>query len=149
MSMPRFVLLYHDCPPDYSRPSHWDLMLERGDLLVTWALERLPHQWQTAYERTANVFPNSPQLAERNEVPAQQLGDHRREYLGFEGEVGGNRGRVIRVAAGTYHSGPDSLSSLEFSLSSDAIAGPVVICRARIDDDQWILSCGSASESAG
>ncbi len=147
MSMPRFVLLYHDCPPDYSRLSHWDLMLERGDLLVTWALEQLPHQWQTAYERTANVFPNSPQLAERNEVPAQQLGDHRRNYLEFEGELSSNRGRVIRVASGAYIIKSKSPLCLELSLSGNGITGRVAIRRANSDEDHWMLLSSSTDFS--
>ena len=40
------------------------------------------------------------------------LGDHRREYLDYEGEVSGNRGQVKRLAAGKIESiewNPDGL----------------------------------------
>ena len=43
--MPRFVLLRHECPPDWVKPSHWDLMLERGQVLETWQLIDLPASW--------------------------------------------------------------------------------------------------------
>ena len=35
--MPRYVILQHDTPPGYPRPLHWDLMLEQGRTLRTWA----------------------------------------------------------------------------------------------------------------
>src|SRR5436190_3749443 len=102
--MPRFVLLYHDCPPTYERTSHWDLMLESGDVLRTWALERLPRDWRAVRSITSAVHPNCPLLAGENIVAALQLRDHRRDYLELEGPLTGDRGTVMRVAVGTYHS---------------------------------------------
>jgi hypothetical protein len=80
--MPRFVVLRHETPTGYSRPSHYDLMLEQGEMLRTWALENLP---------TAD----QPVLAER-------LPDHRNVYLEYEGAVSGERGSVTRVDHGEY-----------------------------------------------
>src|SRR4029079_11706988 len=102
--MPRFVLLYHDCPPNYERTSHWDFMLESGDVLRTWALDRLPRDWEGAFARTSPVYPDCPLLAGDNTVAAMQLGHHRRDYLELEGPLSGDRGTVMRVAAGTYRS---------------------------------------------
>src|SRR6266516_4579452 len=98
--MPRFVLLYHDCPPKYERPSHWDLMIEAGEMLRTWALERLPRSWRDLQNRTAAVYSNCAAVAETDSVSARMLGDHRRDYLEFEGPLSGERGAVIRIAAG-------------------------------------------------
>src|SRR4051812_41166798 len=100
--MPRFVLLYHDCPPEYVRPSHWDLMLESGDMLRTWALAQLPRQWHAARTRTVERGGECPPLAAGNVVDARELADHRRDYLEFEGAICGQRGSVIRIEAGTY-----------------------------------------------
>lgn len=80
--MPRFVLLRHDVPADFGRPSHWDLMLEDGAELLTWALEQLP----------SNDCP----------VPAIRLAPHRIEYLDYEGPVSRARGFVQRRDAGTF-----------------------------------------------
>ena len=80
--MPRFVILRHDCPPGYQRPTHWDFMLDSGDALRTWAL---------AEEPVAN-----------REIAAEQLADHRREYLTYEGPISGGRGSVARWDAGEY-----------------------------------------------
>lgn len=110
--MARFVLLYHDCPPGYVRASHWDLMLESGDMLRTWALDRLPRSWEEWRARTAERFPNCAAHADGEEVAAAALGDHRREYLEFEGEVSGGRGSVVRVASGVYEIGEEARTQL-------------------------------------
>lgn len=76
MSTTQFVVLEHRMPPHSSRQDHYDLMLERGGLLLTWALPRLPDSGES--------------------VSAQRLADHRLAYLDYEGEVSGGRGVVSR-----------------------------------------------------
>jgi hypothetical protein len=139
--MPRFVLLYHDCPPDYERASHWDFMLESGDVLRTWALERLPHDWQAARSRTSVVYPNCPSLAADNTVAAMQLSDHRRDYLEKEGLLSGGRGTVIRVAAGTYGSEDEMPGNWQVVLASDEIATIVLLLQSEADEKRWTLRC--------
>lgn len=75
--MPRFVLLEHRW-----NGVHWDLMFEVGDVLRTWAID-------------APIVPGA-------DLPARALGDHRRVYLEYEGEISGNRGTVRRVDQGRY-----------------------------------------------
>ena len=75
--MPRFVLLEHNW-----NGVHWDFMLEAGDALRTWAID-------------------TPIVAGRD-LPARALGNHRKLYLDYEGEIAGNRGTVRRVDAGTF-----------------------------------------------
>ncbi|QEG40138.1 hypothetical protein UC8_21440 [Roseimaritima ulvae] len=58
-------------------------MFETTDGLLTWAVEHMPAVGQP------------PQ-------PALRLPLHRAVYLDYEGPVSGDRGRVIRVQAGTY-----------------------------------------------
>lgn len=141
--MPRFVLLYHDCPPGYARPSHWDFMMEAGDVLRTWALEQLPQNWTKARAATTRQHPQCPSLAESNEVAALQLGEHRRDYLEIEGSLRGDRGSVVRVAAGDYASERESCDEWRITLSGDAIAGRVVLRRS-VTPAQWTLECLSA-----
>jgi hypothetical protein len=76
-TMLRFVLLEHDHPE-----LHWDFMLERGDVLLTWRLDRIP--------------------TEACEIAATSLPDHRVAYLDYEGPVSGNRGSVQRVDRGGF-----------------------------------------------
>lgn len=80
--MPRYVILFHKTPTGYARAAHWDLMLETGDTLRTWALDQEPR---------ADV-----------EIAAEQLADHRPLYLDYEGPVAGDRGTVTRWCAGNY-----------------------------------------------
>ncbi len=75
--MPRFVLLEHRWDG-----VHWDLMLEHGEALRTWAID-------------APIVPDV-------DLPARALPGHRRIYLEYEGEVSGNRGTVRRIDQGTY-----------------------------------------------
>lgn len=80
--MPRFAVLLHETPGDYVRPTHYDVMLEDGDSLITFAVPLAPET-------------DHAQLVER-------LPNHRIEYLQYEGEVARNRGRVKRIDEGTF-----------------------------------------------
>jgi len=75
----RYVVLHHTAVAE----PHYDLMFEtaRGSGLETFRCPVWPPDVGTVV------------------VP---LGEHRREYLDYEGPVSGGRGSVMRVAAGTY-----------------------------------------------
>jgi hypothetical protein len=90
--MPRFVILLHETPANCSRGTHYDLMLEHGATLRTWALERLPNMGET--------------------VSAQRLDDHRPVYLDYEGDVSNDRGQVRRVDQGDYETIQDRSDQL-------------------------------------
>jgi len=75
--LPQFVLLEHRW-----NGVHWDLMLEDGEALRTWAID-------------APVVPGA-------ELPARLLAAHRRAYLDYEGPVSGGRGAVRRIDRGVY-----------------------------------------------
>ncbi len=77
----RFTILHHTAHP--TQPDHFDLLFETApdSLLATF---RSPI-WPLA---TATLI--------------EQINDHRREYLEFEGPLSNNRGQVQQVAAGTF-----------------------------------------------
>lgn len=75
--MPRFALLEH-----HWDGLHWDLLLDAGEALRTWAID-------------------APIVPDRT-LPARALGDHRRVYLEYEGAIDGDRGWVRRVDQGVY-----------------------------------------------
>jgi len=76
-----FVIILHiACGPE-----HYDLMLEAGEALATWRLER-----------------DCLDLRPGEALAARKLPDHRRAYLSHQGPVSGGRGRVTLVHAGTY-----------------------------------------------
>jgi hypothetical protein len=87
--MPRFVLLHHECPPSFGKPSHWDLMLERDGVLLTWSLPALPAAW-------------SGEGGAAEQIVVTRLADHRIAYLDYEGPISGDRGVVTRVDGGEY-----------------------------------------------
>lgn len=76
--MPQFVILQHDVPSG----THFDFMLEAGDVLKTWQL------------------PEPPRPGVRIECEA--LADHRLAYLDYEGPVSDDRGSVTRWDCGDY-----------------------------------------------
>jgi hypothetical protein len=109
--VPRFVILEHDHPV-----LHWDLMLEAGDVLQTWRLATTP-ELDKCIEATA-------------------LGDHRIQYLDYEGPVSGNRGTVKRWDAGDFADQADSLPRLRVLVLHGArVQGRVRL--EQVDDEQW------------
>ena len=129
--MPRFVLLLHETPPDYPRKLHFDLMLERGDVLWTWALERVPVAGQS--------------------VTAERLPDHRLAYLDYEGEVSGDRGRVSRVDRGEFTVVIDAQSHLAVALQGETLRGTLTFDKLDSEPHLWRISlvAGAATSSAG
>lgn len=116
--MPRFVLLRHDFPPDFPRASHWDLMLESGDVLRTWALAELPD-------------------ATRDTVDAQQLADHRLAYLDYEGPISGDRGSVRQADRGEFESVAQAENCWLIKLQGRTMRGQITL--RRVQDDRWTL----------
>ena len=107
--MLRYVILKHEMPPDAKRATHWDLMLEAGDVLRTWALPSEP---------TATL-----------ECRAEQLADHRTDYLEYEGPVSGGRGAVARWDAGTYRVEQESEGLLQIVLDGRRLRGTLTVER--------------------
>lgn len=97
--MPRYVILQHDSP----RGLHYDLLLETATLLSTWALAEPP---------TAGCT-----------ISAQQLPDHRRLYLEFEGEISGGRGTVRQWDRGEYVIQTRNSTGLEFRVEGVKLRG--------------------------
>jgi len=81
--MPRFVILQHQLPDHDARANHWDLMLEDGGELLTWALDTQPS-------------------TDGGPIQAELLAPHRRQYLHYEGPLSGDRGLVRRWDWGSY-----------------------------------------------
>jgi hypothetical protein len=102
--MPRFVLLEH-----HWNGVHWDLMLDAGDALRTWAID-------------------AP-IVRGVALPARALGDHRRAYLDYEGPVSGDRGWVRRVDSGVYEPRLWTAERVEAELSGAQLVGRVELCR--------------------
>ena len=90
-------------------------MFEEGGVLRTWATPMF-----TAFDQPLDIACDS-------------LSDHRIAYLDYEGEIGGDRGRVTRLLRGTYrliHSGDDQFVA---ELSWDRRATSKTGARPNID----------------
>ena len=72
MKRSRFVVQEHETP----KGIHWDLMLEQGDILMTFRLEE------------------TPQEANRHPIQAVKIFDHPLRFLSYEGPVQQGTGRV-------------------------------------------------------
>lgn len=139
--MPRFVLLYHDTPPGYVRGPHWDLMLEDGGSLRTWALAELPAAWAAARQATALAHLRCPDLATCGTVAAERLGDHRLAYLDHEGPVGDDRGMVTRIDHGRYTSLAESPTYWRLALDGRHVPGTIELEQSEVDASRWTLRC--------
>ena len=120
--MSRYVILRHEMPPESSRASHWDLMLEFAGSLRTWAVDELSQSG----------------LATK----AQALEDHRLEYLEYEGPISGGRGTVTRWDQGDYHVQRQSERELIVILHGKKLRG---VARLQQEGDRhcWLLSISS------
>jgi len=127
--MPRFVVLRHETPPGYPRPTHYDLMLEQSGVLWTWVLESLPKVGGEA-------------------VRAERLADHRLDYLEYEGNVSGGRGKVIRVDGGNYDSVPAGAVGLAVRLQGRIVRGVLILSPSSAASGHW-RACLSSEQDAG
>jgi hypothetical protein len=114
--MGRFVILQHDFPTRQNAV-HWDLMLESGDTLRTWALDEAP---------AAGVA-----------IAAEQLPDHRLAYLEYEGPVSGDRGSVSRWDTGQFTILSDSPGRLAMRLTGNLLNGVATLSRPSVKTPAW------------
>jgi hypothetical protein len=103
----RYVILAHTVNGE----THFDLMLEVAgqEGLRTYQLSRWP-------------------LEVGESCDCNQLNDHRRVYLDYEGEISGGRGVVKRVAEGTW-SGDITLHSVQGDVSLQISPPHITRCR--------------------
>lgn len=123
--MPRFVVLYHECPGDRPRPSHWDFMLEAGGALRTWALSCAPDGL--------------------TEQVADELPDHRIAYLDYEGPVSGDRGQVTRWDTGDFRWQLDESEIVVIELNGARLRGSATLVRDTNNLQRWRFSWSPTS----
>jgi DNA polymerase Ligase (LigD) len=119
--MPRFVLLEHNW-----NGVHWDFMLEVGEVLRTWAID-------------------APIVSGRD-LPARALGDHRKIYLDYEGQIAGDRGHVRRVDAGSFRVQVWLREHVRVEVSGSQLVGEVDLRRVGAVSgayDSWVFRAGN------
>ncbi len=111
----RFVILHHR----QDSGEHWDLMLEQGDVLLTWQLLR------------------EPVNRESLPIPARRIGDHRKAYLDYEGPLTRSRGTVRRVDFGSLDIVEDTAQGLRIVFTGKRLHGSFLL--QKVDED-WVLT---------
>jgi hypothetical protein len=74
-------------------------------------------------------------------VAVERLGDHRRDYLDYQGPVSNDRGRVDRVAGGLFRF--ESRTDHRWILLTDH--GFRLIFNRQEDPDAWIVEVGQTA----
>lgn len=78
-------------------------------------------------------------FGETVEVACRRLSNHRLAYLEYEGDIGGGRGRVTRVLAGSFHvlsdDGEQFIARLHWDRAGDHYQGSVKIYRSLLSDE--------------
>ena len=115
--MPRFIVLEHAPGAASDRSLHWDLMLESGTHLRTWALDAMP----TAGEP----------------VSAVPLADHRLLYLDYEGPLSDDRGTVTRWDEGTYELVSQSEHEMLLSFAGRRLIGHAEMSCPPDEPQRW------------
>ncbi|MEK6675248.1 MAG: DNA polymerase ligase N-terminal domain-containing protein [Planctomycetota bacterium] len=116
----RFVILHHTGFGN----EHWDLMLEQGEILLTWRLEVDP-----------TIRSNFP-------MGATRIGDHRKAYLDYEGPLSGGRGSVRRLDRGGLEWVATSPDRYEFHANGTVLKGLWVL---ETQSGNWVLRAGETS----
>jgi hypothetical protein len=114
-------------------------MFESGDSLRTWALLELPRGWQPAQSHTAAIHAGCAVASAVNIVEAEALGDHRREYLEYEGPVSGERGQVTRIDSGDFETIDESRKSWQVELCGEHLRGRVTLEAGPEGANSWTL----------
>jgi hypothetical protein len=125
--MPRYVILRHEGSATYQPGVHWDLMLELGGALRTWALAEPP--------------------SAAGPIPARPLPDHRLAYLNYEGPIAGGRGRVTRWDVGEFDLLSDTPEGLALALVGNRLRGRAVLSLGGEEDGKWTFVFSPAGPS--
>ena len=107
MKNDRFVVQEHTTPEGV----HWDLMLERGDALLTFRLD------------------TPPQQVGRGPIRAVKIFDHPLRFLSYEGPVQQATGRVHIVERGTCRLDEQGEDRLTFDLDGAVLKGNFMLSR--------------------
>jgi hypothetical protein len=115
--MPRFVVQRHD---RQGQPAHWDLMLEQGDVLKTFRLDRPP----------VDVLAGA--------VPAVAIADHAVRFLTYEGSVNQGLGCVQIAERGTYTTTLQKQESWDMEMDGAILRGRFLL--SHVQAEGWRLS---------
>ena len=109
----RFVIQKHTRGKDV----HWDFMLQLGETLQTYRLDKAPEE---VLHQTAN---------------AVRIFNHPLKFLTYQGPVNKGRGNVRLIEAGTYQITHQKRNRIELNLSGQILRGKFTL--THIKNDSW------------
>jgi hypothetical protein len=112
----RFVVQEHTTPDGV----HWDLMLEKGEVLTTFRLEQPPEAVSTGTVQATKIF------------------DHSLRFLTYEGPVQKGTGKVRIVERGTCDVSAEGEDVITLRLRGTTLQGDFTL--TRIDGTSWQLA---------
>ncbi len=112
----RFVVQEHTTPDGV----HWDLMLEKGEVLTTFRLEQPPEAASTGTVRATKIF------------------DHSLRFLTYEGPVQKGTGKVRIVERGTCEVLAEGEDVITLRLQGATLQGDFML--TRIEGTSWRLA---------
>ncbi len=116
MMSSRFVVQEHTTPDGV----HWDLMLEKGEVLTTFRLEKPPEAALTGTVQATKIF------------------DHPLKFLTYEGPVQKGTGKVRIVERGTYDVPVEGEDVIALRLQGTILQGDFRL--TRIEGTSWQLA---------
>jgi hypothetical protein len=119
----RFVVQEHTTPDGV----HWDLMLEKGEILTTFRLDQSPEGVSTGTVRATKIF------------------DHPLKFLTYEGPVQKGTGKVRIVERGTCEALVEGEDIITLTLQGTTLQGDFTL--TRIGGASWQLAPGSRSHA--
>jgi hypothetical protein len=112
----KFVIQEHSSGPDI----HWDFMLQIGDSLLTYRLDKSPQELAQSLANAVKIF------------------DHPLKFLTYQGPVNNGRGSVRIADSGTYEILNQSDNCLELNLNGNILKGNFTL--SHIEGDNWQFS---------
>ncbi|MHC4594238.1 MAG: DNA polymerase ligase N-terminal domain-containing protein [Planctomycetota bacterium] len=111
----RFVIQKHT----QGKNVHWDFMLQSGEVLQTYRLDKAPEE---VLRQTAN---------------AVKIFNHPLKFLTYQGAVNKGRGNVRLTEAGTYQIIHQKHNRIELSLNGQILKGKFTLIHIKNDDWQF------------
>ena len=96
---------------------HWDFMLESGNVLETYRLDKAPAE---LLDQTAT---------------ATKIFDHPLRFLTYQGPVSRGRGRVLLTETGTYSRTQQEPGRVELDLNGRILKGKFIL--THLEGDAW------------
>ena len=106
----RYVIQRHE---RQGEPTHWDLMLESGDILETYRVNKPPEEWREGPIEAVKIFV------------------HPLKYLTYEGPVNKGKGSVKIADSGTYEATEETKGTKRIRFEGRILKGEITLLQRK------------------